>query len=383
MPLQRYFNPPKNKSYFVFGPRGTGKSTWVKATYETATIIDLLEPDTFRNYHSFPERLQELVEAHTGTTIFVVDEVQKVPELLSVVHKLIEMKQGWQFILTGLSSRKLKRSGVDLLVGRAQLKFMHPFMASEIGEEFALEKNLRFGMLPLVLDSDYPKEDLKTYIALYLREEVQAESLVRQVDEFGRFLEIISFSQGCVLNYSNISRECAVSSKSIENYVSILEDLLIGVRINVFDKKSKRELTSHPKFYYFDAGVYQSIRPKGPLDDHSSITGVAIETIVMQHLRAWIDYSSDDGRLYFWRTRGGLEVDFVVYGEIGFYAIEVKKTATIKPSDLRGLYEFRNDFPEANAILLYMGTERLRKKDILCLPVKEFLCGLKPDEPIY
>ena len=379
--IKRVFVPPQTKSYFIFGPRGTGKSTWVKETYPRAVIIDLLEPDTYRQYKSFPERLREVVDA-SDQPIFVIDEIQKAPALLSLIHSLIEKNKAWKFILTGSSARKLKREGVDLLAGRALLTHMHPFMGVELGNQFSLAQSLRFGMLPLIYDSSDPAADLKTYLALYMKEEVQMEGLVRRIEEFGRFLEVISFSQGSPLNYSNIARDCHVSSKSVENYVSILEDLLLSFRVPVFTKKAKRHLIAKPKFYYFDAGVYRAIRPKGPLDHPEELNGITLETLVAQHLRAWLDYSTQEGKLYYWQTKNGLEVDFVVYGEIGFYAIEVKHTANIHPKDLKGLSEFKRDYPEAECLLLYQGKEMLKKQDVLCYPVEKFLSLLHPDRAL-
>lgn len=376
----RFFKAPK-KSFFLFGPRGTGKSTWVKMTYPDAKIIDLLDPEAFRQYRSFPERLKELVFANEECGTFVIDEVQKVPDLLSVVHSLIEEKRGWIFILTGSSARKLKRKGIDLLAGRAQLKNLHPFMASEL-KHFSLEKGLSTGMLPLIVGSSDSKGDLKAYISLYMKEEVQLEGLVRRIEHFGRFLEAISFSQASVLNCSNIARDCGVSSKSIENYVSILEDLLLSFRLQVFTKKAKRHLSQHPKFYFFDVGVYNAIRPTGPLDQPEEITGHALETLVCQHLKAWLAYSEKEGELFFWRTKSGLEIDFIIYGEIGFWAIEVKNAKTIRSADLRALSEFKSDYPNCRCLLLYRGKDRLQKDDVLCLPVNTFLLSLYPGKDI-
>ncbi len=378
--VPRFFHVSE-RSFFLFGPRGTGKSLLVNKI-NNVTIVDLLDPASYRQYRAYPERLLDLVLADPMTKTFVIDEVQKVPELLSVVHQLIEMKKGWRFILTGSSARKLKRTGVDLLAGRAQLKHLHPFMAAEIPKQFHLEKNLKLGMLPLVLNSIDPVNDLKTYIALYMQEEVQMEGLVRKVDQFSQFLEVISFSQASIINYTNIARECHISSNTVENYVQILEDLLLSFKLTIFTKKAKRILTHHPKFYFFDAGVFQSIRPMGPLDNPEEIAGHALETLVAQHLRAWIDYSDKEGTLYFWRTKSGLEVDFIIYGEIGFFAIEVKKSASIKPADLRGLQEFKNDYPTCTTLLLYGGKEKILKQNILCIPISDFLLHLKPNQPI-
>ncbi len=375
----RFFHPLLNHSYFLFGARGTGKSTWTTIAYPDAALIDLLQPDIYRQYKAYPERLREFVLAQPNQSCFIIDEVQKVPELLTVVHSLIEKKQGWCFVLTGSSARKLKREGVDLLAGRAHFNVMHPFMAAELQQAFNLDDSLQQGLLPLVVFSKHPQADLMAYIALYMKEEVQMEGLVRAYDQFSRFLEAISFSQGSVLNYANIGRDCGVSSKTVENYISILEDLLLSFRVQVFTKKAKRNLSSHAKFYYFDAGVYRSIRPKGPLDYPELITGHALETLVAQHLRAWLSYSQKQGDLYFWRTKSGLEVDFIVYGEIGFYALEIKNSRLVKPEDLRGLREFKKDYPECQCIFLYRGEDMLQKGDVLCYPLEKFLLQLTPD----
>lgn len=380
-PIVRYFHP-SDDSYFLFGPRGTGKSTLIREFYPNGILIDLLDPEKARLYTTSPNRFKELVYANPDKQTFIIDEVQKVPELLSIVHQLIEEKQGWQFVLTGSSARKLKKTGVDLLAGRAHLKHLHPFMASELGNQFDLYKSLQLGMLPLVNSAADPKEHLKTYIALYMREEVLMEGLIRKVEQFHLFLEAISFSQASVINYSNIALDCGISSKTVESYVQILEDLLISTRLYGFTKRAKREMQQHPKFYYFDVGVYQSIRPKGPLDDLSAIKGHSIETLIFQHLRAWLDYSKLDGKLYFWRTRSGLEVDFIIYGEIGFYAVEVKASKSIKPSDLRALYEFQNDYPECKTMMLYMGEEKRLINQILCVPIQDFLISLIPNKPL-
>ncbi len=378
--VNRFFQVPHpDKSFFLFGPRGTGKSTLIKNLYKEALVLDLLEAESYRQYQASPQRFKDLVLANENIKTFVIDEVQKIPDLLGIVHQLIELKKGWQFILTGSSSRKLKRAGVDLLAGRAQLKHLHPFMAGEIPHQFTLEQSLKLGTLPLILNSVDPKGDLKTYIALYMREEVLLEGLVRKVENFSRFLEIVSFSQASQLNYTNIARDCHVSSSSVESYIQILEDLLLSFKVPIFNKKAKRILSNHPKFYYFDAGIYRAIRPMGPLDEPESIAGITLETLVAQHLRAWLDYSEKEGKLYFWRTKSGLEVDFIIYGEIGFYAIEVKKSNLIKPQDLRGLQEFKKDYPESIPFLLYGGKEKILMNGILCMPISDFLLTLTPN----
>lgn len=377
--IPRFFKAP-GQSFFLFGPRGTGKSLWVRKMYPLALWVDLLEPDSFRTFAARPERLRELVDGNPGKSQVVIDEVQRVPDLLSAVHSLLEKKKGLEFVLTGSSARKLKRSGVDLLSGRALVKTLHPFMAAEMGSEFRLDRALQHGLLPLVVDSGNPPEALRAYHALYLREEVQAEGLVRNVGNFARFLEAISFSHASVLNASNVARECEVERKTVEGFVTILEDLLLAFRVPVFTRRAKRATAARPKFYLFDCGVFRSLRPTGPLDRAEEIEGAALEGLVMQHLRAWNAYREERNRLYFWRTRSGVEVDIVIYGEDGFWAIEVKNSARVDPKDLRGLRTFVGDYPQCRPLLLYRGSERLSVAGIPCVPCDEFLKQLHPND---
>lgn len=375
--IPRFFNAPK-ESFFIFGPRGTGKTTFLRQKYPDALWIDLLEPDTFRSFSAKPERLAELVDANKDKKRVIIDEIQKLPELLSVVHLLIEKKTGMQFILTGSSSRKLKRAGADLLAGRVLKKTMHPFMAGETGAGFNLKDAVSRGMLPLVKSSTDPAAVLKTYAALYMREEVQMEGLVRNIGNFSRFLEAVSFSHGSVLNISNVARDCEVERKTVEGFLSILEDLLLAYRIPVFTKKAKRGTATHPKFFYFDAGVFRSLRPAGPLDEPEEIDGAALEGLVAQHLMAWNAYNGDENRLYYWMTPAKTEVDFIVYGDSGFMAIEVKNSQRIRPEDLKALSAFKRDYPECEAYFLYRGREKMKRNGIFCVPCEEFLRDLKP-----
>ncbi|HEC15967.1 MAG TPA: ATP-binding protein [Sedimenticola sp.] len=376
----RFFQAPA-QSFFLFGPRGTGKSTWLRQHFGSACTIDLLSPAIFRSYSARPERLREAVAASDSGTV-VIDEIQKIPELLDVVHQLIEEKSGIQFILTGSSARKLKSTGVDLLAGRAIVRTMHPFMAAELGASFSLDRALRIGMVPLVTDSPAPEDTLASYIALYLKEEVQVEGLVRNIGSFSRFLEAVSFSHGATLNVSEVARECQVKRKTVEGYLSILEDLLLTFRLPVFSRRAKRHLISHPKLYYFDSGVFRSLRPTGPIDTPQEIDGAALEGLVAQHLLAWIAYGEEDCNLYYWRTKSGVEVDFILYGEDLFWAIEVKNTTRVTGKTVKGLATFGEDYPEAELLLLYRGQERLMVNGVLCLPCEAFLRDLLPNGPI-
>jgi len=381
--IRRFFKAPQD-SFFLFGPRGTGKSTLLKTNFPDAPIVDLLDPDSFRTYVSRPEQLRALVDGHPGTSRFIIDEIQKVPALLDVAHQLIEEKSRppRQFILTGSSSRKLRRAGVNLLAGRVLLKTLHPFLAAELGGRFDLEQSLHLGLLPLVLAAAKPEETLKSYVALYLREEVQAEGLVRNIGSFSRFLEAMTFSHGSLLNTAEVARECQVGRKAVEGFVQILEDLLLGFRLKVFTKKAKRHLVGHPKFYYMDAGIFRSLRPKGPLDAPQEISGASLEGLVAQQLRAWIAYGQEDRQLFFWRTKSGVEVDFIVYGQNTFLALEVKSSRRVSSKDVRPLKAFLEDYPQARACLLYGGRDRLSVDGIQCLPCAEFLPRLIPDAAV-
>lgn len=375
--VRRFFSPPP-AHYFLFGPRGTGKTTWLRRRYPAALHVDLLSPDVERQLTARPERLRELVAGAPGASHVVLDEVQRAPAILPVVHQLIEERRGPIFVLTGSSARKLRAVGTDLLAGRAVVRSLHSFMAAELDRGFELERALRQGLLPLVWDAAEPADTLASYAALYVREEVQAEALVRRIGGFQRFLEAISFSQGAVLNLSSVSRECEVGRSTVQDYLTILEDLLLAFRLPVFARRARRRLSVHPKLYFSDVGVFRSLRPSGFLDRPEEIGGAAVEGLVAQHLRAWIDYSRNGASLSFWRTRSGREVDFVVYGPDVFCALEVKNGASVRREDLGSLLAFRQDYPEADVRLLYRGREALEVAGVRCLPCDRFLRELVP-----
>lgn len=387
--INRYFKFP-DQSFFLFGPRGTGKTTCLKQKAPDALVIDLLATDVLREYLARPERLIQTIDAHPGHSIILIDEIQMAPQLLSIVHAVIEQKRALTFALTGSSARKLKKTGVDLLAGRALKRTMHPFMASELGALFDIKSALTSGLVPIVVAAPDPAATLKTYLDLYIREEVQMEGMVRDIGAFTRFLEAAALTHGQILNLTNVAQDCQVGRKTVEGYFSILQDLLLCTTIPVFTKRAQRALIAHPKLYFFDCGVYRSLRPRGPLDNTQEISGAGLEGLILQHLRAWIEYGGLDASVSFWHTRAGLEVDFVIYGEALFYAIEVKMASRVKSEHLRGLKAFKADYPQCTPLLLYMGSERLRIDDIDCIGCTEFLKGLVPgkafwpsDESVY
>lgn len=370
----RILTHPKDKSFFLFGPRGTGKTTWVKNSFEKALYLDMLEAEIYNDLLANPQRLENFIPKGFKDWI-IIDEIQKVPELLDEVHRLIETRR-YKFILTGSSPRKLRKKGYNLLGGRALLYSMSPLTAVELGEDFNLEHSLKYGCLPSVYVEDNPKAYLESYVKAYLDEEIHHEGLTRNLGAFSRFLESASFSQGSVLNTSAIARDCAVERKVVENYFSILEDLLIADKVPVFTKKAKRRLVAHPKFYFFDVGVYRTIRPMGPLDMPEEVEGVSMETLFYQQIKSVNAALNVGYKIYYWRTSNNMEVDFVLYGEKGIMAFEIKRTSRLSNSMLSGLKSFLRDYPMAKASLVYGGEKYMKEGSIEIIPIKELLKNL-------
>ncbi len=361
-------------SIFLFGPRGTGKTSWLKTHLPSALYIDLLDFSTYNSLSANPGSLREYIPQNYENWI-IVDEVQRVPELLNEVHRLIEERK-LRFLLTGSSARSLRKKGVNLLAGRALTYHMHPLIIQEMGDEFNLQHALRFGLLPKAVSHLNPKKYLKTYTQTYVREEVLQEGLTRNIGAFTRFLQAASFSQGALLNASEIGRELAVNRLVITNYFDILDDLLLAVRIPPFTHRAKRKMIAHEKFYFFDAGVYRALRSMGPGDQDEELDGAALETIFLQSIRAINDYLELDYTIYFWRTASGSEVDFVLYGPNGFHAFELKRSEQISNKELRGLKTFGEDYPEAKLHFLYLGTHTKYYENITAHPFVKALLDL-------
>ena len=365
---------PTNKSFFLFGPRGTGKTTWVKTAFPDSVYIDLLEAELFNDLTANPQRLGNFIPPGFDDWI-VIDEVQRIPDLLHEVHRLIESRK-YRFVLTGSSARKLRRKGTNLLAGRALTLSMHPLSVAELGDDFRLDQSVQYGHLPAVYGETNPKRYLEAYVKTYLEEEIREEGLTRQLSAFARFLEAASFSQGSVLNISAVARECHVERKTVESYFSVIEDLMIAYRVPVFTKRAKRRLVAHPKFYFFDAGVYRTIRPMGPLDIPEEVEGIALETLFLQEIMA-LNSALDLGyQLFYWRTSNGREVDFILYGPKGLLAFEVKRTARVNGPMLAGLRYFLTDYPIAKAHFVYMGNRRMHEGNIEISPAHMILKDL-------
>ncbi|MEK7127003.1 MAG: AAA family ATPase [Patescibacteria group bacterium] len=367
----RIIKHPKDKSFFLFGPRGTGKTTWLKANFKSAIYLDLLDAELFNDLLARPDRLKKIIPPGFRDWV-ILDEVQRVPLLLHEVHRLIEDSH-FKFILTGSSARKLKQKEVNLLAGRALTYHMYPLTALELKSDFNIQHSLKWGHLPSTFSEADPKKYLESYISTYLREEIQNEGLTRNLGAFSRFLETASFSQGAVLNISSVAQDSGINRKVVENYFSILEDLMIAHRVPIFTKKAKRKIIAHPKFYFFDAGVYRAIRPKGPYDLPEETDGAAIETLIFQELRAINSYLDLGYEIFYWRTVDQVEVDLIMYGENGLKAIEIKRTSKLNQRDFHGLKSFSKDYPMAKCYLLYGGDRKLFENNIEVIPIEEFL----------
>ncbi|MFN7906199.1 MAG: ATP-binding protein [Pseudobdellovibrionaceae bacterium] len=365
----RIFEPPEDSSFFLFGARGTGKSSWLRIHFNQSNYIDLLDDEVFNNLNAHPKNISDYIQ--NAKVPILIDEVQKAPHLLDEVHRLIELKK-YRFVLTGSSARKLKKVGTNLLAGRAYTYHFHPLTSSEMGKDFRLNHALKYGLLPMATQARDPKKYLQSYVATYLKEEVQQEGLVRSLPSFGRFLQAASFSQASPLNVSQVAADCSVERKVVEDYFSILRDLLLSVELPIFGKKSKRELIKKSKFFFFDCGVYRAIKPRGPLDSESEINGSSLETLVMQNIRALNDYNSWQYEMFYWHTRKHEEVDLILYGPMGLIAIEVKSSARLRKEDFYSLKLFKEDYPVAKTLLIYGGTEEKSIHGVQIIPASLF-----------
>ncbi|MEK6624332.1 MAG: AAA family ATPase [Bdellovibrionota bacterium] len=371
----RFVSYQNYSSFFIFGARGVGKSMWVKAEFPNAIYVDLLSAKIFNELQANPSRLVQMITGKNPELV-IIDEIQKIPALLDEVHKLIEEKK-IKFILTGSSARKLKQQGVNLLAGRALTKKMYPLTARELGSDFKLEKSLQYGQLPKAYLDPAPDEFLHAYIKTYLKEEVMQEGLTRNIEAFARFLEAASFSQGQYLNICAVASDCHVERKTVEQYFQILEDMLLAYRLPVFTKKAKREITRHPKFFFFDVGVFRALRPRGPLDRPEEIDGPALEGLLLQELIAENEYLNRKYNFFCWKAQKSLDVDIVMYGPAGLIAIEIKRTARLRGGELDGLKLFKKDYPMAKTYFIWGSDEERNIDGVNIIAMQKFLTQIE------
>ncbi|UCG81762.1 MAG: ATP-binding protein [Desulfobacterales bacterium] len=367
---------PERQSAFLWGPRKTGKSTYLKTNFPKSLVYDFLQTELFLDLSRQPwllrERLIAKSESALGSPV-ILDEVQKVPQILDEVHWLIENK-GIRFILCGSSARKLKRGKANLLGGRAWRYEMFPLVSAEL-EELDLKKILNRGMIPDHYTRDDYKKALRAYTQDYLKEEVFDEGLTRNIPAFSRFFDAMGYSHGELTNYSNIARECGVDSKTVKEYYQILIDTLLGRMIAPFKKRQNRQVISRTsKFYLFDVGVAGSITKQHIEEEKGELFGKAFEHFILMELCAYNSYNDLDYEINFWRTKSGLEVDFVLGG--GEVAIEVKGTKRIDRRDLRPLKIFIDEYsPRKSVVVCNEREERVHNK-IRIMHWRKFLYDL-------
>ncbi len=376
--IKRISSLPDKRSFFLFGPRQTGKSSLVSERFPDAWTVNLLHTEEFARYAKNPGqyRLDAEAKSKTGVRCFVLDEVQRVPELLNEVHAMIERHPSWQFILLGSSARKLKRGGANLLGGRAVTRFLHPFTTEELGDRFDLDDALRFGTLPPLLDlSAADKQDvLRSYTETYLREEIQMEGLVRNLGGFYRFLEVAGSESGELLHFSNVARECQLPVRTVQSYYEVLEDTLVGFRLMPWMRSARKRLVAHPKFFFFDTGVTNAINRRLGAPPDPRLFGRLFEQFLVLEAHRILQYAGSETRLFFWRTNTGAEVDLLLerHGKLAG-AYEFKTTKTVASADLSGLRSFRAEHPEVPLHLVYRGAHPYELDGVRVIPWKDFL----------
>ncbi len=363
-----------SETFFLWGPRQTGKSTLLRESYPDAYWVDLLKSEEYRRFLARPETLRE--ELDSGEVDLrrqvVIDEIQKVPALLDEVHWLIE-NRGFRFALCGSSARKVRRGAANLLGGRALRYELHGLTAAELGDQFDLDRLLNRGYLPRILDGNRANAMLEAYIADYLKEEIAAEGLVRNLQTFSGFLDVAALSDGEIVNFSNVARECDVSSQTTKSHFQILEDTLLGRWLPAYRKRPKRRVIGAPKFYFADVGVVNRLARRGELRPGSELYGKAFENWVFHELSAFAAYRDPDLALSYWRLASGIEVDFVL-GDMRV-AIEAKSSERITSDHLKGLRTLIDDHPGVVRRLVVCREPRARKTDdgIEILPAKTFV----------
>ena len=362
----------KKKSVFLFGPRQCGKSSLVEHELADAHLFDLLSSDTLIRLSSNPGYIEKTC---TDGRIIVIDEIQKLPSLLDEVHRLIE-RRGFRFLLTGSSARKLRRKGVNLLGGRARVKRLHPFSASELKDLFDLDRAVNYGLLPLVVFSDEPEEELADYIDEYLRQEVIAEGATRNLPAFSRFLEVAACTNGEQIDYSAISRDAQVPRSTVQEYFRILKETLLADEVPVWKRGARRKTVETSKFYLFDSGVARRLSRRRETTPGSSEYGHLFETWVHHELRCYLDARVRDGEIAYWRTPAGVEVDFVV----GNAAIEAKSADHIDNHDLKNLKAISEEGRFDRRIIVCREPKAAHVDGIDILPAREFVERLWNDE---
>lgn len=378
MLYKRNLSPPKN-SFFLFGPRGTGKTTWLRSVLPQALWFDLLDTKTFLRLNRDPSFLEQRIDAQPRGTWVVIDEVQKIPILLDTVHKIMgQFPNRRLFALSGSSARKLKKPGTNLLAGRAVNRSFYPLTSSELEFKVPVKSMLEFGNLPSVRsDLESARDILDAYVTNYLKEEIQQEALTKDLGSFSRFLEVAALCNGQAVNVSNISRDAAVARPTVQRYFDVMIHTLIGLWIYPWKKRARIKEVGHPKFYFFDPGVVRAI--SGFLHDpiEQSEKGPLLETLVLHELRAWQNSAQCGGQFFYWRTPSGSEVDFVWTRGKTSVGIEIKSATEWKSEygrTLRGLYQ---EGVFQSVVGVYLGKDVLKEGALRVYPFFDFIRALE------
>jgi predicted AAA+ superfamily ATPase len=356
----------KRKGVLLLGPRRTGKSFLIKHQIKPNKIINLLKSETFRNYSSRPELLREIIDSKDK--IVAIDEIQKLPILMDEIHNLIE-STSVKFILTGSSARKLSKNYTSLMAGRVKLMRLHPLVFPEI-DNFELNRVLQFGSLPIVYNSSDPWDELRDYTGLYLKEEIQAEAMVRKIENFSRFIDFAAMTNGDILNYESIGRDSQVPARTIREYYNILQDTFMGEILHPIKSSNKRKCISSGKFYFFDLGVLNSILQRKSISSKTKEYGKLFEHFIYLEIKAYINYFSQDSKVEFWRIDEETEVDFIINEEI---AIEVKSADLIQDKHLKGLINFIGKGPIKKHIIVSLDKQNRKIGLIEVMPYSDFL----------
>ncbi len=361
-----------SESCFFWGPRQSGKSTLLKTLFPNSPYYDLLLSDEFERLNRRPSLIREELLASRPHTPVIIDEVQKIPQLLDEIQWLM-VNEKIQFVLCGSSARKLKRGGGNLLGGRALRYELFPLVSQEI-PDFDLLRGLNHGCLPRHYRSDQPELLGRSYVGDYLKEEIAAEALTRNIPAFAKFLEAASFSNGEVVNFTNIARECGISAPTVKEYFQILEDTMLARFVPIFQKKPKRRVIQAPKFYLFDLGITNTLLRRGAIAVGSEIFGRAFEHFIWQEIIAHSHYSGLAYPVSYWRTASGFEVDFIL-GDRDV-ALEVKGVAQVYSHHVRSMNAFQDEYKPKKAIIVSLDAKPRRVGSITIMPWKIFLGDL-------
>lgn len=368
----------KKTSCFLLGPRQTGKSTLI-SHLKDIFIIDLLSRKTYQQLLADPDLLEKWVKGQSKK-IVVIDEIQKIPDLLDVIQSLIRKLPDTRFLLTGSSARKLKRQGVNLLGGRAAELHLYPLLLSETKEAISLEDAVQWGTIPAVVVSQDRRLVLESYASIYLDQEIRSESLTRSVDAFSRFLEIAALCNSQQVNFSTLASDVGKSEKTVAAWFSILEDTLVGRLLPCFQETRKRKAMSWHKFFYFDCGLANALLDRWSVHPKSSEFGIALENLVFTHLEATCSYARQGYKIFYWRTQLKDEVDFIVTKDRKpIAAIEVKNTEKPTTADCAGLMAFSEEYPNCKKIIVCKALQKYKRDDdVWVIPAAFFLKSLTP-----